>query len=85
MKPIVANGILTGSIALLIVAQLLIKSQVMKAGPVPVEIRSALVHFGGLLLNPWIVLAYALVLLSAIAWMAALSQLDLSYAYPLLN
>ena len=85
MKPWVANLILLFAVVIIVIAQLLVKWQVNHAGPIPSGVRAIALHFAVLLSNPWVVLAYTLVFLAALAWMAALSQLDLSYAYPILS
>lgn len=63
-------------------AQVIIKWQVMGAGAFPAETGEKLWFLAGLLVNPWIVSALAASLLAALAWMAAMTKLDLSYAYP---
>jgi len=38
-----------------------------------------------LLINPWVMSSMAAALLAGMAWMAALTQLELSQAYPLMG
>jgi multidrug transporter EmrE-like cation transporter len=38
-----------------------------------------------LLMNPWIVSALAAALAAAVTWMAAMTKLDLSHAYPFMS
>ncbi len=85
MKSSTATVVLVSAIASVVIAQILIKWQVMGAGPFPGGARAVVTYFAGLLTKPWVIVAYALLLVSALAWMAVLSQLELSYAYPILS
>ena len=70
------------TIVLMVCAQLVIKWQVTAVGAFPAGTSDQLWFLARLLVNPWIVLALAASLLAAVAWMAALTKLDLSHAYP---
>jgi multidrug transporter EmrE-like cation transporter len=73
------------TILLTVYGQLAIKVQVIKAGAIPagsVEKIEFLIH---LLLNPWIISAFAAAFLASIAWMAAMTKLPLSFAYPFMS
>ncbi len=70
------------TIVLMVCAQLIIKWQVMAAGAFPADTPDKLWFLARLLVNPWIVFALAASLLAAVAWMAAMTKLDLSHAYP---
>lgn len=76
---------LGSSILLMVYCQLVIKWQVMGAGTFPEAPVDKLWFLARLLLNPWIVSALAAAFLSALAWMAALTKLDLSHAYPVMS
>ena len=84
MKPWIATLVLLCAVTFIVIAQLLMKWQVSHAGPIPNGVLGIAIHFARLLTNPWIILAFLLALLAALAWMAALSQLELSYASPFL-
>lgn len=73
---------LASSILLMVYCQLVIKWQVIGAGELPDAAAGKLRFLLGLLLNPWIVSALAAALVAALLWMAALTRLDLSHAYP---
>ena len=70
------------TILLTVYGQLIIKWQVAGAGVFPAEPGDKLLFLARLLLNPWIISALAAALAAAIAWMAAMTKLDLSHAYP---
>ena len=73
------------SILLMVYCQLVIKWQVMGAGAFPDDPADKIWFLARLLLNPWIVSALAAALLAALSWMAALTKLDLSHAYPIMS
>ena len=70
------------TILLTVYAQLVIKWQVLPAGAFPADAADKLWFLARLLVNPWIVSALAALLVAALAWMAAMTRLDLSHAYP---
>jgi len=63
-------------------AQIVIKWQVLAAGAFPAVTSEKFWFLAKLLVNPWIVSALVVSLLAAVAWMAAMTKLDLSHAYP---
>lgn len=73
------------SISLMVYCQLVLKWQVSGAGAIPEDAAGRLALALGLLINPWVVSALAAALLAAVSWMAALTKLDLSHAYPLVS
>jgi len=70
------------TILLMVYAQIVIKWQVLGAGSLPDDAAGKLGFLAGLLVNPWIVSAMGAMLAAALAWMAAMTKLDLSHAYP---
>jgi len=76
---------LGASILLMVYCQLVLKWQVMGAGTFPEAPADKLWFLARLLLNPWVVSALAAGFLAALAWMAALTKLDLSHAYPIMS
>jgi multidrug transporter EmrE-like cation transporter len=70
------------TILLTVYGQLVIKWQVMGAGAFPDSPAGKLWFLARLFLNPWIITALAAALLAALSWMAAMTKLDLSHAYP---
>lgn len=73
------------TILLTVYGQLIIKWQVAGAGDFPAEPGDKFLFLARLLLNPWIISALAAALAAAIAWMAAMTRLDLSHAYPFMS
>jgi len=70
------------TILLTVYGQLVIKWQVTQAGAFPEAAPDKLWFLAKLLVNPWVVSGLAAALLAAISWMAAMTKLDLSHAYP---
>jgi multidrug transporter EmrE-like cation transporter len=70
------------TIVLTVYGQLVIKWQVAGAGAFPADAADKAWFLAKLLANPWIVSALAAALLAAVSWMAAMTRLDLSHAYP---
>jgi multidrug transporter EmrE-like cation transporter len=73
------------TIVLTVYGQLIIKWQVAAAGAFPVDPGDKFVFLARLLVNPWIVSALAAALAGAVAWMAAMTRLELSHAYPFMS
>jgi len=73
------------TIILTVYAQIVIKWQVTNAGDLPVDILDKLWFLIGLLLNPWVVSAFFGAFLGSLTWMAALTKLELSHAYPFIG
>ena len=73
------------TIFLTVYGQIAIKWQVTAAGAFPAEPQEKLLFLAKLLLNPWVISALAAALLAAVSWMAAMTKLDLSHAYPFMS
>lgn len=65
--------------------QLILKWQISIAGPLPASNLEKLLFLFKLLLNPWVFSAFASAFLASLAWMATVSKLDLSHAYPFMS
>lgn len=65
--------------------QIVIKWQVLEAGPFPSDGTEKVWFLLRLLLNPWVVSAFLAGLLASISWMAAMTKLQLSHAYPFMS
>jgi len=74
-----------GTILLTVYSQLIIKWQVSAAGAFPGTLLGKAEFIARLLINPWIVSALAGALVAVILWMAAMTRLDLSHAYPFMS
>ncbi|MBJ7313315.1 EamA family transporter [Rugamonas sp. CCM 8940] len=73
------------TIALTVYGQIAIKMQVLQAGELPADGGGKLAFLLRLLLNPWIVSAFAAAFLASIAWMGAMTKFQLSHAYPFMS
>ncbi len=73
------------TIILTVYAQVIIKWQVSQAGQLPAGMAGKIYFLGRLLLNPWVISAFSAALLAALSWMAALTELELSFAYPFMS
>lgn len=73
------------TVILTVYGQIAIKWQVLKAGALPEALPDKMSFLLHLLLNPWIVSAFAAALLASIFWMAAMTKLQLSFAYPFMS
>lgn len=70
------------TIALTVYGQIAIKMQVMAAGALPAAAGDKLAFLVRLLLNPWIISAFAAAFLASVSWMGAMTKFPLSHAYP---
>jgi multidrug transporter EmrE-like cation transporter len=73
------------TIALTVFGQIAIKMQVLQAGALPDTPHGKLVFLVRLLLNPWIISAFAAAFLASLSWMAAMTKFQMSYAYPFMS
>ena len=73
------------TILLTVFGQIAIKMQVLQAGAMPEATGDKLLFLMRLLLNPWIISAFAAAFLASISWMGAMTKFPLSYAYPFMS
>ena len=73
------------TIVLTVYGQIVIKWQVSKAGALPEALPDKITFLLGMFLNPWIISAFAAALLASLFWMAAMTKLQLSHAYPFMS
>jgi len=73
------------TILLTVYAQLIIKWQVMGAGALPADPADKFWFLARILVNPWVVSALAGLLVATMTWMAAMTKLELSHAYPFVS
>lgn len=73
------------TVLLTVYGQVVIKWQVLQAGALPEAVPEKIAFLAKLLLNPWIMSGLAAALLAAVAWMAAMTKLELSHAYPFMS
>lgn len=65
--------------------QIALKMQVAQAGPLPEAGGDKLMFLVRLLLNPWVISAFAAAFMASVAWMGAMSKFQLSHAYPFMS
>ncbi len=66
--------------------QIVIKWQAVKAGPLPAgSVDKGLFLLRLALLNPWMLSGLFAAFLASLAWMAAMTRLPLSHAYPFVS
>jgi multidrug transporter EmrE-like cation transporter len=73
------------TILLTVYGQLIIKWQVFQAGTFPEGASEKIRFLLQLLLNPWVISAFLAALLASLSWMAAITKLQLSHAYPFMS
>jgi drug/metabolite transporter (DMT)-like permease len=66
-------------------AQLIVKWRVSRAGQLPVDLTKKVIFLTGLLFDPWVLTGLLGALLAGLAWMAAMTRLELSFAYPFIS
>ncbi len=73
------------TIAFTVYGQLILKWQVIAAGPLPESGIDKLWFIWRLILNVWVLSGFAAAFLASLAWMLAMSKLELSHAYPFMS
>jgi multidrug transporter EmrE-like cation transporter len=71
-----------GTILLTVYGQLVVKWQVQRLGALPASLRGRAEFFVTLLTNPWVLSVLVAAFIAALSWMAAMTKLPLSRAYP---
>jgi drug/metabolite transporter (DMT)-like permease len=66
-------------------SQLIVKWRVTVAGALPNDFVKKVVFLIWLWFDPWIMSALLAVFCAGLAWMAAMTKLELSYAYPFMS
>jgi drug/metabolite transporter (DMT)-like permease len=70
------------TVACTVYGQFVIKYQVVKAGSMPEAGLGRIQFMLRLLLDPWIISAFAAAVIASLTWIAAMTRLPLSEAYP---
>jgi multidrug transporter EmrE-like cation transporter len=83
LKAAYAYALVFLTVAFTVYGQFIIKWQVLKAGALPPSLEDRLLFVLRLLLNPWIISALAAAFVASVAWMLAMTRLDISRAFPL--
>ena len=73
------------TVLLSVYGQLIIKWQTGKAGAFPTATGDRISYLAHFLTTPWVISSLLAAVLAAFAWIAALSHLELSRAYPFVS
>lgn len=65
--------------------QIILKWRVMQYGNMPTQFSEKFVFLFHLLLDPFIISSFVSAFVAAMCWMAAMTEFDLSYAYPFMS
>ena len=70
------------TVALTVYGQIVVKWRVSRRGHLPASLHDKVSFFAHLIVDPWVISALLGAFVAALCWMAAISRLDLSRAYP---
>jgi multidrug transporter EmrE-like cation transporter len=70
------------TVLLTVYGQLIIKWQVGQAGVLPIGLWEKILFLLQICLNPWVASGFFAAFLAALCWMAAITRMELSHAYP---
>ncbi len=73
------------TVALTVLGQLVVKWRVLRHGHIPPSLQGKVSYLTGLLIDPWVLLGLLAAFVAALAWMSALSRLEISRAYPFMG
>jgi drug/metabolite transporter (DMT)-like permease len=73
------------TVLLVVYGQLIVKWQVNRHGQLPGGLNENLLFLLKLSVNPWVLSALMGGLAAALLWMAAITRLDVGYAYPFMS
>ena len=73
------------TIAFTVYGQIVLKWQVIGVGQLPHNLSDKIFFLARLLLNPWVFSGFFAAFLASLAWMATMTKLDLSQAYPFMS
>lgn len=73
------------TIALTVFGQVILKWRMDQLGPLPTGIGGGLRYLFSVLIDPVVLSSFGSAFLAGLAWMAALTRFELSYAYPFMS
>ena len=82
---IVGHAYIAATLAFTVFGQLVLKWQMTGVGSMPSEPLQKLQFLLLQLLNPWILVGFVSAFLASLAWMAAMTRFELTYAYPFMS
>lgn len=78
-------GYILSTIVLSVYGQMVLKWRMDQAGPLPAGFGGGLRHLLTMLLDPLVVSSFVAAFFASLAWMAAMTRFELSYAYPFMS
>jgi drug/metabolite transporter (DMT)-like permease len=82
---VLAHACIALTLLFTVYGQLVLKWQIGGAGPLPAGGLEKLAFLFKQFLNPWIVSGFVSAFAASLAWMAAMTRLELGYAYPFMS
>jgi multidrug transporter EmrE-like cation transporter len=82
MTRILDHTYILATVVFTVYSQLVMRSEVVKAGSLPTDILGKMSFVAHLFLNPWVFSSLLSSLLAGISWMLTMSRFEISYAYP---
>jgi multidrug transporter EmrE-like cation transporter len=73
------------TIVFTVYGQIVLKWQVIGAGDFPAATTDKILFLIRLVLNPWVLSGFLAAFAASLAWMAAMTKLELSHAYPFMS
>jgi drug/metabolite transporter (DMT)-like permease len=74
-----------GTIVFTVYGQLILKWRIKEYGSLPIDFIDKLIFLLKMFLDPFILSGFFAAFLAALCWMAAMTKLDLSHAYPFMS
>ena len=74
-----------GTVVFTVYGQLILKWRIVEYGPLPVCFMDKIIFLIKLLLDPFIVSGFIAAFIASLLWMAAMTTVDLSFAYPFMS
>lgn len=73
------------TLLLTVYGQLVLKWQMLGVGQLPALFLDKLLFLLRLVANPWVLSGFVAAFLASLCWMAAMTRLEMSYAYPFMS
>ncbi len=73
------------TLACTVYGQMVLKWQMSGVGSLPADPAAKVVFLLKMVLNPWILSGFIAAFLASLSWMAAMTHLQMSYAYPFMS
>lgn len=73
-----------GTVLFTVYGQLIIKSQIVKFGELPLGVIEKIIFLAKVLLDPWVFSGFVSAFVASFFWMAAMTKFDVSHAYPII-